>query len=325
MNKKPLDKILTFIPYYKHVIWGGKRISELKGEFIDSDNIGESWEISSVPGHETTVASGAQQGLTVNQLIELYGDSFLGSHVSQAYGNMFPLLFKIIDANHMLSLQVHPDDKMAAERHNSLGKTEMWYIIDAAPKSQIYCGLNQPLTPESFSRHIAEKSIMDIVRHHDAEPGQFYFLPPGTIHSIGAGNLLVEVQQSSDITYRVYDHDRRDENGKLRQLHTEEARDAIDYNFHKVCGPVAKKFSSSNPEVVSCGHFTVGYHDINGNTEKIKSDDSSFTVIMIATGDITIHADDTTMTLKAGHTALIPAYVKTVSISGTGRALTARV
>lgn len=325
MNKASLDKILIFIPKYKKVLWGGQRISQLKGEHIDGDNIGESWEISAVPDHETIIASGSQKGHTLSSLIAEYGDELLGHRVIEQYGRQFPLLIKILDANQMLSLQVHPDDSMAAARHNSLGKTELWYIIDAAKDAKIYCGFNEALTPESFSRHIADKTIMDIVKSHDSEPGQFYFLPPGTIHSLGAGNLIAEIQESSDITYRVYDHDRRDVDGNFRELHTEDARAAIDYSFPSDNAPTAQKFAHSTQGVVCCPHFKVDYYDLSGESTEIKGDGGSFTIIMSVKGDITIEADGASHTLSAGHTALIPAAVKAIKISGKGQALTATV
>ena len=227
-NLKPFK----FEPYLKSVLWGGEKIAKYKGIVTDQHNIGESWEISGVDGHESVVAEGDDKGLNLRQIIEKYKGDLVGNAVYAKYGDTFPLLVKIIDAKGDLSVQVHPDDTLAKARHNSYGKTEMWYIIDAEEGAPIYAGLSKQITPEEYEKLVAENAIMDVIARHDSHAGDLFFLPAGRIHAIGAGNLLAEIQQTSDITYRVYDFDRRDANGNPRELHTEQAKDAIDYTVY---------------------------------------------------------------------------------------------
>lgn len=320
-----LPKILTFKPEYIPVIWGGHRISELKGETIDCKNVGESWEISAIEGHETSVNSGELSGIKITELARIYGSELLGERVTKRFGNNFPLLIKLIDARDILSVQVHPNDAVAARRHNGHGKAEMWYVIDAEKDAKIYCGLDGPLTPDDYLKRIDNKSIMDVVAMHKSEPGQFYYIPSGTIHSIGAGNLLAEIQQSSNITYRVFDHNRLDSTGKARELHTDAAREAIDYSYPHNVNPTARIYEGSIEKAVECEHFIVDYYRLSNDTAIIKPTIGSFTVIMVVNGALTITADDQQLKLSAGHTALIPANVNEIAIEGSGVALSAHL
>lgn len=324
MTQKSLDKILIFKPQYKTVIWGGNRISQLKGDNVIQNNIGESWEISSIEGQESVVADGALKGTSISDLSEQFGVDFLGQDVVNRYGKKFPLLIKFLDAHDILSLQVHPNDAVAKKFHNSHGKSEMWYVIDAKDDARIYCGLAETLSPESFDRHVNDKSIMNMVASYQSRPGQFYFIPAGTIHSIGAGNLIAEIQQSSDITYRVYDHDRTTSDGKPRELHLEQARAAIDYTHPSSVEPTAKCFTDSTCGVVTNEHFTVDYYKVDGVTD-IHPDKKSFNALLVPEGTIEITADDETRIVKAGHTILIPAFVNHIKLSGSGRVLVAHV
>ncbi len=217
------------MPYFKSVIWGGERICKYKGVEQTEEKIGESWEISAVPGHESVVAEGPYKGMRITELIDCFGAELLGSKVMERYDGKFPLLVKLIDANDNLSVQVHPDDELAKKRHDSLGKTEMWYIIDADKGAKIYSGLNREMTPEEYVARVADNTIEETLAVHDSHPGDIFFLPAGRVHAIGAGNLLAEIQESSDITYRIYDYERRDAQGNARELHTELAKDAIEY------------------------------------------------------------------------------------------------
>ncbi|MDE5568946.1 MAG: class I mannose-6-phosphate isomerase [Muribaculaceae bacterium] len=316
MTQKSLDKILIFEPQYKTVIWGGNRISQLKGEHLTQNNIGESWEISSIEGYESVVAEGPLKGMSISELSEQFGADFLGTDVVSRYGNKFPLLIKLLDAHDILSLQVHPNDAVAERYHNSHGKSEMWYVIDAKNDARIYCGLAETLSPESFDRHVNDKSIMDMVATYQSRPGQFYFIPAGTIHSIGAGNLIAEIQQSSDITYRVYDHDRTTSDGKPRELHLEQARAAIDYSHPTLVEPTAKCFADSTRSVVSTEHFTVDYYKVDGKAE-IDCSEGSFTALLVTNGTADICADGQLRTVNAGHTVLIPASVKKITATGS--------
>ena len=209
-----------FTPYLKSVIWGGERIAALKNIETDLTDIGESWEISGVQGNETVVSEGADKGLKLSELIAKYGARLVGEDVYARYGTEFPLLVKIIDARRDLSVQVHPDDKLAAQRHGCAGKTEMWYILATEPDAKIYAGLSRQLDPETYRRDVENKTIMNDITAHDSHPGDIFFLPAGRVHAIGAGNLLLEIQQPRDITYRIYEYDRRDANGNPRMLKT---------------------------------------------------------------------------------------------------------
>lgn len=306
------------------MIWGGNRISQLKGEHLTQNNIGESWEISSIEGFESVVAEGPLKGMSISELSENFGKDFLGEDVVRRYGNKFPLLIKLLDAHDILSLQVHPNDAVAEKYHNSHGKSEMCYVIDAKEDARIYCGLAEPLSPETFDNHVNDNSLMNMVASYQSRSGQFYFIPAGTIHAIGAGNLIAEIQQSSDITYRIYDHDRTTSDGSPRELHIEQARAAIDYSRSGDVEPTARSFAGSTHGVVTNEHFTVDYYKVDGKTE-IEADKKSFNVFLVAEGVIEVSADEETRTVKAGHTILIPAFVKHIKLTGKGSVLAAHI
>jgi mannose-6-phosphate isomerase len=316
-----VNKPLKFQPYFKPVIWGGEKIGKYKGVAIDSDCIGESWELSAVPGHESVVSEGEFAGKSITDLAEAYGAELLGTKTVEKYGKVFPLLIKLIDARSDLSVQVHPDDKLAKERHNCAGKTEMWYVVDCEKDANIYCGLSAALTPEGYVERIADNSIMNVVGAYKSAPGQFYFIPAGTIHAIGAGNLIAEIQQSSDITYRVYDYDRRDTEGNPRQLHTEEAKDAINYAFPHTVEPTAKSFAATTPGAVKSDYFTVDFLEGDGSALEYASAGESFVVLMATKGEVEIGIDGEVTLLRQGETALIPACVKNYSLKVSAQAL----
>lgn len=222
---------IKFLPYFKSTIWGGDEISRFKGISLNCKDIGESWELSAVPGCESIVADGEDCGLTLKDLVVKYREELVGKHVYERFGDEFPLLVKFIDAKDDLSLQVHPDDRLAKQRHNSFGKTEMWYILNSQKNAKIHTGLTRQIDADEYEKRVREKTLMEVVGSYDSTPGDLFFLPAGRLHAIGTGNFLVEIQQSSDITYRVDDYGRRDSEGNLRELHTELAKDAIDYEL----------------------------------------------------------------------------------------------
>ncbi|MGN0207202.1 MAG: type I phosphomannose isomerase catalytic subunit, partial [Muribaculaceae bacterium] len=225
-------KPLRFETYLKPVIWGGDKIAAFKGVECGRHDIGESWEISGVPGHESIVATGENKGLSLPEVIEKYKGDLVGWNVYRRFGNEFPLLIKLIDAKSNLSLQVHPDDNLARRRHNSLGKTEMWYIIDTDADARILAGMSKEIDADEYVRRVEDNTILDVVAEHNSHPGDLFFLPAGRIHAICAGNLLAEIQETSDITYRVYDYGRVDAYGRPRELHVDLAKDAIDYKVY---------------------------------------------------------------------------------------------
>ena len=251
---------IKFTPILKSVIWGGEKIAALKHIETSRTDIGESWEISGVPGHETEVAEGQDKGLTLSQLIDKYRERLVGADVWQRFGTSFPLLVKIIDARSDLSVQVHPDDALAKERHNCAGKTEMWYILDTEPGAQIYAGICRELNPEKYAEAVASNTIMDYIQAHDSHSGDVFFLPAGRVHAIGAGNLLLEIQQTSDITYRIYDYDRRDAQGNPRELHTRLAADAIDYTIYPDYKSAPKPLGDNLKSLASSRYFDVRLH-----------------------------------------------------------------
>ena len=322
-------KPFKFEPYLKETIWGGKQIAEYKGIKACSENIGESWEISGVKGHESIVAEGGtsceDKGLTISELIQKYREKLLGEKVYERFGTDFPLLIKFIDSRQDLSVQVHPDDKLAKERHGCQGKTEMWYIINTKPGAKIYAGLNKHITPEDFVRMTDKETIdghsplMDVIAAHDSHVGDIFFLPAGRLHSIGAGNLLVEIQQTSDITYRVYDFGRRDANGNTRELHIDLAKDAIDYNVYTDCRSTYDK-DAQIAELVKCKYFDVRKLTIDKETS-IDFKNQSFVIAICLKGTAEINGT----CIRQGETILAPANNNILNITGTVELLTAFV
>ena len=220
---------LKFQPILKQKVWGGNKLQELFQKNAEG-NVGESWEISGVEENISEIANGPLKGNTLNWVLENYKEKLVGEKVFKNFGNHFPLLFKFIDAREDLSVQVHPNDLLAKARHNSFGKTEMWYILDVEKNGKLILGFNQQMDSKKYLHFLSENRITEILNVEAVKKGDAFLLKPGTVHAIGAGVLLAEIQQTSDITYRIYDWDRPDTNGKLRDLHTDLALEAIDFN-----------------------------------------------------------------------------------------------
>lgn len=319
IKKEPI----RFNPYFKTVIWGGEKICKYKGIGQPYSNIGESWEISAVAGHESTVAEGIYQGMKISELIESFGVDFLGKKVMKKYGGQFPLLVKLIDANAHLSVQVHPDDDLAMKRHGGLGKTEMWYIISAEKDARIYSGFNRELDKEEYERRVREGSIEEVLADHTSRPGDVYFLPAGRVHSIGAGNLLAEIQESSDITYRIYDYGRVDATGKTRELHTEQAKDAIDFSYHDSYKSEPVDDGEPIAMIAECEHFSVSRILLDGEID-LKYSDDSFTAVMCIDGEASLEYLGGSVSIKAGETLLVPAALTSFCLKGKATLLSAR-
>lgn len=315
---------LKFRPILKSAIWGGEKIAPLKGIETSQTQIGESWEVSGVKGNESVVENGPDAGLTLTQMIEKYGAALVGEKNYETFGTTFPLLIKIIDAAGDLSLQVHPDDELAKKRHNSLGKTEMWYIVDTEPNAVICAGLKESITPEQYVEKVNDNSLMDVVAHHNSKPGDIFFLPAGRIHSIGAGNLLVEVQETSDITYRIYDFGRVDaKTGKPRELHVDLAKDAIDYSVKPNYVTEPGTNLDGTTELVTCSHFSVYRIDVDGE-KTYHLTYSHFTTLTCIEGELTITDDrGNSIELRAGYSALIPAMAKSFTLKGKAQLILA--
>ena len=324
MNKTVNIKPFKFVPYLKSVLWGGERIAIYKGIDTDQHAIGESWEVSGVPGHESVVAEGEDKGLTLPQLIDRYRGALVGEAVYEKYGNTFPLLVKLIDAKRDLSLQVHPNDELAMKRHGSRGKTEMWYIIDADEGASIYAGLSQSITPDEYERMVADNTVMDVVARHESHAGDLFFLPAGRIHAIGAGNLLAEIQETSDITYRIYDYGRLDANGQPRQLHTELAKDAIDYNVYGNYKSVYEHVSRGEARLIKCDYFDICKVVVTCACDIDASQCDSFRIIMCLEGAVEVVDNFSNVTeMHRGETILVPAATSSLQITGEATLLTA--
>lgn len=311
---------IKFKPFLKSVIWGGNKICEFKRIEQQEPSIGESWEISAVPGHESVVAEGKFKGRNINNLIEEFGDKLLGKEVVNKYGKKFPLLIKFIDANDNLSVQVHPDDKLAGKRHGCPGKTEMWYIIDAEPEAKILTGLTEKITAEEYAKKVDDGSFPDIIARYDSHAGDVFFLPAGRVHAIGAGNLLAEIQESSDITYRIYDYNRVGADGKPRELHTQLAKDAIDYNVIEDYRTPSPKEGDADATLVNCEHFKTRRCIIDGKMEFVP-DGSSFIILMGIKGSADLEYEGGTTGLQEGETILIPAAMSKFSLIGNATVL----
>lgn len=318
-----LHRPITFTPYYKHVIWGGTKINDYKGVSSDHSDIGETWEISVVPGHDTIVEHGEYQGQTLAELVDRFGEELLGDGVIRRNGKTFPMLVKFIDAKDSLSVQVHPDNEIARKRHNSMGKAEMWYIISTSPGAKMCVGLKEILTPDEFFSKVADNTIADMLVELPTSKGDIFYVPAGCVHAIGAGNLLVEIQQSSDITYRLYDYNRHDLQGNLRELHKDLAYDAIDYKGSVSAHKSRIVDGLKEQELVKCEPFEIRYYEIEGNLE-LDYDQDSFTVVICVEGEVNVICRDGSETIRQGHTLLIPAAVEKIEIEGHGTILTAR-
>lgn len=319
-------QIYKFNDILKPVLWGGNKLTAFKGLPAADEPIGESWELSAVPGRESVVADGPDAGLTLTELVRRYGADLVGADVYHRYGDKFPLLIKFIDAKQDLSIQVHPDDALAQRRHGCAGKTEMWYIIQTDDGATIRTGFNREMSPDEYERRVKDNTILDVINATASKPGDTFFIPAGQIHAIGAGNLLAEIQQSSDITYRVYDYDRRDAEGNPRELHTEQALEALNYN---VIGSLVDYSPASKPGVtplVNCPQFDVKRLDFDDGFMLAWDQPHSFVVLMCLAGETTLTVEGLKpVTLHQGETALIPAIAEKVEMTGRAQLLSAMI
>ena len=272
-----------------------------------------SWEISGVEGKESIVSNGFLKGNNLNELIEIYMDDLLGNKVYEHFGNEFPLLLKFIDADDFLSIQVHPDDKLAYQRHKSYGKTEMWYVLDAEKDAYLINGFNKNMSKEEYLFHLKENSLTDVLEKVPVKAGDTAFIPAGRVHAIGKGILLAEIQQTSDITYRIFDWNRVDDQGNPRDLHTEEALDAID--FSKVKEPLVgfKTNPNQSTNILSCPYFSCNVLLFDKYVEKVFVGIDSFVLYMVVEGAFSIQYDGGSIMAKSGETILIPACVEELS------------
>lgn len=305
---------LQFEPILKERIWGGEKLKTILNKSITSKITGESWELSTVEGDVSIVSNGELKGKTLMELIVETPNELLGTKVHERFGKQFPLLFKYLDAREDLSIQVHPNDKLAKERHNSFGKTEMWYVMQADADSRIIVGFKENSSKEEYLKHLKDNTLVSILDNVKAKEGDVFFLETGTVHAIGAGLVVAEIQQTSDITYRLYDFDRVDAQGNKRELHVDLALDAINYNKVNTQKEYDSKTNTSNV-VVDCPYFTTNFIPLESNTEISKSSET-FTVYMCIDGSFEIEYDGFKHTYIKGDTVLIPAAIRSFVLNG---------
>ena len=305
----------------KTTLWGGNRILPFKGRAADARTIGESWELSSVAGSESRVADGPDRGMALSELLARDGAALLGTANYARFGNEFPLLVKFIDARQDLSIQVHPNDELAWERHRSKGKTEMWYVVAADERAHLRSGFLKQLTPEEYATAVENNTLADLLANYPIAAGDCFFLPAGRVHSIGAGAFIVEIQQTSDITYRIYDFNRRDAQGNLRELHTEQAQAAIDYTVQPDYRMHYEAKQNQPVELVACPYFTTRFYELTRPFDLPLEQVDSFVVLICVAGGAAITDDrGETATLRQGETLLVPASTRALRFTPAGGA-----
>lgn len=311
---------LKFRPILKSVVWGGEKIAPFKEITTDQHNIGESWELSGVKGNESVVANGEYAGRTITELVHEFKGRLIGQKNYKKTGDQFPLLIKFIDAKQDLSIQVHPDDELAAARHNgSKGKTEMWYVVAADKDAHLMSGLTQKITPDEYEQRVNNHTITDVLHDYKVAPGDVFFLPAGRIHSIGSGSFIAEIQQTSDITYRIYDFGRLGLDGKPRELHTELAKAAIDYTVYPDYKTSYEKETGKENVLVDCSYFTTSMYELDRPfTRDLKDMDSFLVVICIAGKGTLKDAEGNEVTMHQGETVLVPADCTEVTFTPEG-------
>lgn len=307
-------KAFKFQPLLKQTLWGGDRIIPFKHLDAKMDNVGESWEISGVKDNET-IAVG--DGRSLNQLVNDMKEKLVGKANYERFGTEFPLLIKFIDARQDLSIQVHPTDEIAHRQGKSRGKTEMWFVMDSAPEAKLYNGLKMQITPEQYKEMVANDTICDALAQYPVKEGDGFFIPAGRIHAIGAGCFLAEIQQTSDVTYRIYDFKRKDKDGNYRQLHTQEASESIDYT---VLPDYRTRYEARKNEgklLVECPYFNTAVYDLDEPMTIDYSELDSFVILIGMKGEGTLTVDGESMPFREGETVLVPATANEVRSEGT--------
>lgn len=316
---------LKFKPILKSLIWGGNKLAaagkSLPAGMAPGTKIGESWEISGVPGSVSVVSNGFLKSNDLQELIEVYMGDLVGDAVYERFGLEFPVLIKFIDAQDVLSVQVHPDDDLAAERHGTRGKTEMWYVVDHEPGAFLYVGFNRRVTREEYLQAVRDGSLTELLAKHEVKKGDTYFIPAGTVHAIGKGVVIAEIQETSDITYRIDDWGRTGSDGKPRQLHTEEAVDSIDYSYREDYRRTVSPQPGAVRELVSTPFFTTNILCPDGEMVRDYAPIESFVAYICTGGEVTVACEGGTEKLAAMQSLLIPAEIDEVTITGEGAIL----
>ena len=307
-----------FKPLLKQTLWGGNKIITFKHLDLQMEHVGESWEVSGIKGCESVVAGGPDEGKGLNQLVHEQKGLLVGKENYERFGDEFPLLIKFIDAHQNLSIQVHPDDETARRHGKGHGKTEMWYVLKSASGAQLYNGLRQHITPETYKQMVEDGTITNALAHYTVHEGDVFFIPAGRIHSIGAGAFVAEIQQTSDVTYRIYDFKRKDKNGNYRELHTEKAAEAIDYTVHESYRTYYEPMQDEGVQLIACPHFTTAVYDLNDPMTIDYSELDSFVVYIGLQGSCELTDDHgETISFREGESVLIPATTRTIKVEGT--------
>ena len=310
--------MFKFNPLLKSILWGGEKIVPFKHLTSDQKQVGESWEISGVKDNESVVSNGEYKGWTLNKLVETLKDKLVGKENYERFGNEFPLLVKFIDAREQLSIQVHPTDEQAQAQGLGRGKTEMWYVMESDADASLRSGLKQQITPKQYKEMVENDTITEALSEYPVKEGDVFFLPAGRIHSIGAGCFLAEIQETSDVTYRIYDFKRKDKEGNYRELHTKEAAECIDYTVYPDYRTQYEARQNEPVELVSCPYFTTSVYDLTEPMTLDYSDLDSFVIFvgLKGEGEIT-DAEGNTISFRAGESVLLPATTTVVKVSGT--------
>ena len=310
---------LKFKTIFKEKIWGGDKIRTVLGkDFSPLQNCGETWEISGVKGNISVVSEGALQGMDLVELINTYKEELVGGKVYKKFGNEFPLLIKFIDANDDLSIQVHPNDELAKSRHNSFGKTEMWYVFDADRQAKLNSGFKKTIDRTTYLKHLKDNTLDQILNFETVQVDDTFFLPAGRVHYIGKGICLAEIQQTSDITYRIYDFDRRDDHGNLRELHTDQALDAIDYNYHSEYKTRYVKRINEPVNLVTCPYFKTNMLNFTKPVSRDYTGIDSFIIYICVDGALDLIYDSEKIEVKKGDCVLLPASLNQVNLVPKG-------
>jgi mannose-6-phosphate isomerase len=305
---------LKFKPWYRKMIWGGAKMRTVLGKDLKFDDCGESWEISAVQGHLSVVSNGFLAGNNIQEIIEVYMGDLVGEAIYEKFGIEFPLLIKFIDSNRDLSIQVHPNDELAIKRHKAFGKTEMWYVLDAEPGSTLFSGFNQQLNRDSYLKHLNEGSILSILNEEKVSKGDVYFIPAGRVHALRSGILVLEIQQTSDVTYRIYDWDRVDAEGKSRELHNELALDAIDYNHYDNYKVPYIAEEDKSTSLVKSDYFVTSLLTLTKSVWRDYTLIDSFIILICVQGMGKIMYGKESISFGLGETILIPADLKEIEI-----------
>ena len=310
-------KPLKFNALLKSTLWGGDKIIPFKHLDVKQDNVGESWEISGVPGNETVVSDGPYASKKLNELVAELKGELVGEDKYKRFGDEFPLLIKFIDARQDLSIQVHPTDEIAHRQGKERGKTEMWYLMDSDKDATLLCGLKKQITPEEYAQMVADDTICDAIARYNVKEGDCFFLPAGRIHAIGTGCFLAEIQQTSDVTYRIYDFKRKDKNGNYRQLHTKEAAESINYTVESNYRTEYTAAKNQGVALVQCPYFNTAVYDLDEPMTIDYSELDSFVILIGLKGSASITDNEgNTFTLQAGESVLIPASTKELKVDG---------